>query len=166
MNRAGGGCSRERSGRAADPTPPSFTWKPGSRVHFVQQNKTSMCARGRRGPILFHKPSDGSMTPPPTPLQVYSPPSLDGRRWAGRSAPTELPENGRVRSRTSRRGPPETRQAKKNRKPGGGGGACEAYLLAGIQHLRGGRRSPLGPAQPTRVPRRGEGPAELAGGPP
>lgn len=63
-------------------------------------------------------------------------------------------------------GAPETRQANKNRKPGGEGGACEAYLLAGIQHLRGGRRSPLGPAQSTRAPRGGPGPAEPAGGAP
>lgn len=44
-----------------------------------------MCARGRGGLVLFHKPSYGSGTPPPTPLQVYSPQYLDGRGWAGRS---------------------------------------------------------------------------------
>lgn len=76
-------------------------------ILYKKKNKTSMCARGRRGPVLFHKPSYGSGTPPPTPLQVYSPQSLDGRGWAGRSSPTELPENGRVRSRTSRLGPPK-----------------------------------------------------------
>lgn len=97
-----------------------------------------MCARPRRGPVLFHKPHTSGT--PAHALQVCCSQSW-WQGWRGRAP-------GRSFRRMDESGPgpagwgPRNKASEQKSKAGRCGGGCEAYLLAGIQHLRGGRRSP------------------------